>query len=140
MFIKELNDALKLIKEIFNVEEVNVVTDSEGDAALDLALKIGFDVKDHYVLMIIGWGFVKSIAFKWELEVKRFNFQYEKLTMLEAINKTATPLYSYCIENVAIEPKPRTSGSGVKSNKNPTTTTNSDWGEVMKDWVKSTTD
>jgi hypothetical protein len=39
------------------------------------------------------------MAFDNEIEIKRFNFQYEKLTMLDGINKTVVPLYSYCKEN-----------------------------------------
>jgi hypothetical protein len=42
MFMRELNDALKTIKTSFGIENLDVVTDTDGDIALDLAIKIGF--------------------------------------------------------------------------------------------------
>jgi hypothetical protein len=45
MFMRELNDALKTIKTSFGIENLDVVTDTDGDVALELAIKIGFMFK-----------------------------------------------------------------------------------------------
>jgi hypothetical protein len=146
MFMRELNDALKTIKTSFGIENLDVVTDTDGDVALELAIKIGFMFKWFYILVIIGGGFVKSVAFLEGTEVKRFNFQYEKLTMMDGINKTVQPLYSYCIDNDGTKSKPSASLTGQKANKTTTTTTeDSDWstsvkGKILTDSSKGSDD
>lgn len=123
MFIKEINSALMLIKSIFKIESVDLVTDSAGDMSLDLALKIWFEFKKYYVLIIIWWGFIRAVGFVEWKEVKRFNFQYEKLTMLDGIQKTVSPLYSYCIENDNTKSKQSSSWSRKQTNPDAATTT-----------------
>jgi len=144
MFMRELNDALKTIKTSFGMENLDVVTDTDGDVALELAIKIGFMFKRFYILVIIGGGFVKSVAFLEGVEVKRFNFQYEKLTMMDGINKTVQPLYSYCISNDGTKSKPSVGLTGPKTNKT-TTTEDNNWntsikGKILTDSTKGSND
>ena len=120
MFMKELNEALKLIKQIFKIENVDVVTDTAWDIALDLAIKIGFNLKWHYVLVIIGGWFIKAVAFLEWVEVKRFNKQFEKLSMIDGVNHTCAPLFTYLIEYDKPKAKPAPRGSGEQTNPDAT--------------------
>ena len=115
MFMKDLNEALNHTIATFWVADITYIWNSWWDIAMELCLKFWFTFNDFKVVLIIWWWFVNAAAIKNWVEVKRFNYQYEKYRLIDAINKTVPLLYNYCVEQNEITITKSTNRSWVKS-------------------------